>query len=96
MLDGIVRNCCPICGAPITASSLCQYSLDYKILKSGRMSKRYRKTDCGTMEVWLACCSGDCGASWEQDDFGWDDRDRFVDMKYTDEQKGISAGKYDY
>lgn len=45
---------CPICGSPLVYSTLYQVSHDYKITRSGKLSKRYKRSedmplDCGAI-----------------------------------------------
>ena len=41
--------CCPLCGGRIIVSDLCQYSVDYVVLKKpfGKLSKKAKKVDNG-------------------------------------------------
>lgn len=78
-------NCCPLCGAPIEVGSLYQYSLNFRILKNGKMSKTCKKVDCGPMEVQIANCSMVCGAQWDEDDFRFDEAGHFIDLKYGED-----------
>ena len=59
---GKILNKCPVCGGKLEYNSLYQYSLVYKILKSGRLSaRRVRKEDCGPMECgFITCTNEDC------------------------------------
>lgn len=83
MKVGIKRNCCPLCGGVIVVSALQQYSLDYRVLKSGRVSKRYTVRDCGSMEVSIAgCLNEECDAYWDADSFAVDVDGSFFDYKY--------------
>ena len=58
-----ILNKCPLCGGGLEYNALHQYSLVYKVLKSGKMSaKRVRKEDNGPMECgFLACINQECG-----------------------------------
>lgn len=82
-MRGKRRTKCPLCGGEIGISYLYQYSHDYKITKSGRVSKNYKTRDCGPMEVGVAFC--DCGANWGDGDFQIDENDHFIDLKYEEE-----------
>ena len=73
---------CPLCGGEIIISNLRQYSYDYKINKNGRISKKYTKNDCGTLECMIANCT-DCEAEWSEDDFYINADNFFVDCKYA-------------
>lgn len=78
-----VIKCCPKCGATITVSELFEYSHNYKILKSGRISKRFTVKDDGPLECMIACCSNNCGAIWDADEFYINEKNQFVDEKYN-------------
>lgn len=80
---GVERKVCPFCGGQITVTELFQYSHDYKIGKSGRISKRYTVQDCGSMEATVAGCS--CGANWGVGEFDITSEGRFMDYKYNEE-----------
>ena len=79
---GVERRKCPLCVGSIEISYLYQYSHDYKLTKSGRISKRYTTHDCGSMEVAVAMC--ECGANWNADEFEVTNDGRFVDYKYRE------------
>lgn len=80
-------NCCPKCGGTIEISYLYQYSHNYLLGKRGKILKKYRSQDHGSMEVALACCTNeDCDARWEVDDFIIDEYGYFVDFKYTESE----------
>ena len=61
MGDLIRRNICPNCGGTnLELDCLYQYGIIYKINKDGKVSKKYRKQDYGTMDcAYIHCC--DCG-----------------------------------
>lgn len=45
---------CPICGGELEVNNLCQYSIVYRILKSGKISKNKKLTrDEGSMECFF-------------------------------------------
>lgn len=79
---GVRLKKCPKCGGKIEVSYLYQYSHEYKMTKSGRLSKRYVKRDCGSMEVAVAGCHT-CGANWGDGEFIIDEDGYFVDFKYS-------------
>ncbi len=83
--QGITRTKCPLCGGQIEISDLYQYSHDFKITKSGQISKKYRKRDCGSMEVTVAGCV--CGANWGEGEFEITSEGRFVDYKYGEAEE---------
>lgn len=58
---------CPVCGGEIVVSFLYQYSHDYKVLKNGKLSKRYKKNDCGPMEDAIVSCTN-CLKNWGPDE----------------------------
>ena len=80
---GVRINKCPRCGGKIEVSYLYQYSHDYKLTKSGKLSKRYTKRDCGPMEVAVVGCRS-CGADWGEEEFEIDREGYFVDYKYSE------------
>lgn len=81
-------QCCPKCGGTIEISYLYQYSHNYLLGKRGKILKKYRSQDHGSMEVALACCTNeDCDARWEVGDFIIDEFGYFIDLKYTDRRK---------
>lgn len=82
---GVQREKCHLCGGEIEISELYQYSHDFKITKSGRISKRYIKRDCGSMEATVAGC--ECGANWGIGDFDITPEGYFVDYKYEEAEK---------
>ena len=79
MREGIRRTRCPVCGGTIVVSDLYQYSYDYEIGKRGKLKKRGRRQDCGSMEVSVAGCLN-CGESWDADAFYIEDG-MFFDLK---------------
>lgn len=80
--EGRKRTKCPLCGGGIEISYLYQYSHDYKLTKSGRISKKYTTNDCGPMEVGIAMCK--CGANWGNGEFLIDEDGYFIDYKYRE------------
>nr|DAH87400.1 MAG TPA: Rad50 zinc hook motif [Caudoviricetes sp.] len=82
-MDEVARACCPLCGGEIIVSEYYQKSYDYKVLKNGKMSKRYIVTDTGSMSARTAACGSLCGAYWEEDDFDIAEDGTFYDKKYT-------------
>lgn len=75
---------CPNCGSTIEISFLYQYSHDYLLGRHGKLQKKYRSRDHGSMEIALACCTNEnCNTTWEVDDFFIDENNEFVDLKYT-------------
>lgn len=85
---GVKRNSCPLCGRRIIVSELCQYSLDYAVLKKpyGKLSKKYKRIDNGPTECMVAGCENpSCNAYWEVDKFYIDSDDCFIDEKYVED-----------
>lgn len=82
--DKIKRNKCPICGGEIIVSEFLQKSRDYKVLKNGKLSKRYTVQECGSMDLSTAACVEQCGAYWEEDEFAVGEDGSFYDKKYVD------------
>lgn len=79
---GVRLKKCPKCGGEIEISFLNQYSYIHKLTKSGRISKRCKKEDNGTMEVAIArCCT--CETNWGDGEFDIDEGGYFVDYKYS-------------
>lgn len=60
-LDGTetdtVLNKCPVCGGVLEYCDLYQVSHIYRILKNGKISKRYTKREEGPMGCGFVCCS---------------------------------------
>lgn len=78
-------KCCPKCGGTIGISYLYQYSHDYLLGKRGKILKKYRVQDMGSMEAALAYCTNkDCDTRWEVGDFFVDKYGCFIDLKYTE------------
>lgn len=82
---GVRRTGCPKCGGRIIISEMCQYSRDYFVTKTGKVSKKYTIVDNGGLDVSIATCenvNNQCGVFWEATEFDIDEYDRFVDYKY--------------
>lgn len=84
---GVKRDCCPFCGGRIIVSNLCQYSMNYVVLKkpSGKLSKKARKFDGGYINSMVAGCEDCCGTYWEENEFYIDSNDCFIDEKYVED-----------
>lgn len=52
-----VLNKCPVCGGTLEYCNLYQISHVYRILKNGKLSKRYSKREEGSMDCGFICCS---------------------------------------
>ncbi|MDE7245736.1 MAG: hypothetical protein K2O18_17425 [Oscillospiraceae bacterium] len=76
------RKKCPLCGGEIIVSELCQYTHDYKLTKSGRLSKKYTVSDNGPDDAVVAGC--ECGAYWEIGQFDITREGYFIDYKYSE------------
>lgn len=83
---GVKRDCCPLCGGRIIVRDLCQYALEYNVLKKprGKISERYTRVDNGRIGIQNAMC-GSCEAHWDQNEFYIDSDDCFVDEKYVED-----------
>lgn len=81
--QGEPRTKCPLCGGEIEISYLYQYSHDYKLTKSGRISQKYTTRDCGPLDACVAGCR--CGANWGQGEFEITQDGYFLDYKYSGE-----------
>ena len=92
-VEGVRRKACPICNGTIVVSWLYQYSHDYKINRNGKLSKRRKITDGGSMEVAIATCEK-CNLHWDSDEFEIDEKDRFIDYKYYKEKSAMKITKY--
>ncbi len=71
---------CPVCGGEIQVSFLCQYSQDCLLTKKGRVSRKYKMRDNGSMDIAVASCLS-CGEYWDADEFSIDAQDYFIDHK---------------
>lgn len=87
MVDGIKRSCCPRCGGKIEVSDLCQYSRNYVVRKDGKLSKRGRKDDNGSIDARIAGCVNRCGVIWEDGEFLVESDGTFLDLKYDEEEQ---------
>lgn len=76
---GVIRNCCPKCGGKIVVSSLCQYTIDRRVTKTGRLSKSHKRIDNGCVGAEYASCS-ECGLNWEDGDFFIGSNEEFIDF----------------
>lgn len=82
-------NCCPKCGSTIEVSILCQYSRNHIIGKRGKMLKKYKRRDEGSIDAALAFCTNEaCDVQWEDRDFAIDENECFFDLKYTEKSRG--------
>ena len=80
---GKQRKKCPLCGGEITVSEIFQYTHDYKLTKSGRLSKKYKVFDNGPDDACVAGC--EYGAHWEIGQFEITTEGYFIDYKYEEE-----------
>lgn len=83
---GVKRDCCPLCGGRIIMRDLCQYALEYNVLKkpSGKISEQYKRVDNGRIGIQNAMCEN-CDAHWDDCDFFIDSEDCFIDRKYVED-----------
>lgn len=84
MREPVKRKCCPKCGGTIVVSYLYQTSHDYRITKSGKLSKRFTRDGENSMDCGIAACSA-CDVRWEMGDFYIED-DCFCDCKYVEDE----------
>lgn len=89
--EGKRRTKCPICGGEIVISALYQVSHNYKLTKSGEMSKKYTVSKEGAEEAMIAGCASGCGAAWEEGEFDITGSGYFIDYKYRDAERERSA-----
>lgn len=85
-------KCCPKCGGTIIVSRLNMYSLSSPIGRRGKLLKKTKYHDDGTLDQMLACCenyiSQKCDVHWATDEFVIDENGYFVDDKYTENSRG--------
>ncbi|MBR4606343.1 MAG: hypothetical protein IKO41_08995 [Lachnospiraceae bacterium] len=55
MANTVLKRC-PVCGGKLKVDTLYQYGLEYSVGKSGKVSKKYKKTDRGSMECASVFC----------------------------------------
>lgn len=86
---GTKINCCPKCGGKIVVSELWQYSYNHVVGKRGKLLKGLQVVNCGPMEKMIASCLNiSCRAMWETDEFMIDDNGHFIDLKFTNSERG--------
>lgn len=88
MRIGMEIKCCPLCGGRIVVSDLYQYSLDYTMRKDGKIGKRHKRGEDGSMNVSLASCENykTCDARWEEEEFFVEPDGTFYDYKYSEDE----------
>lgn len=74
-------------GAGDGLSDLCQYSRNYVVRKDGKLSKRGRKDDNGSIDARIAGCVNRCGVIWEDGEFLVESDGTFLDLKYDEEEQ---------
>lgn len=88
----MIINCCPKCGGTIIVSRLYMYSLSSPIGRRGKLLKKTKHNDDGSLDQMLACCenyiSQECDVTWNSDEFFLDENEYFVDLKYTEKSRG--------
>ena len=85
-MKGKLCACCPLCGGEIVVSEFIQISREYKVTKSGKLSKRYTTTKgAGGGDPMTAACANQCGAYWEDGSFYIGEDGGFYDLIYHEE-----------
>ena len=75
------RVVCPICGGTLVLENLCQYGEQQEVCKNGKIKKKVKKVDHGSMEFQYVFCKH-CGYNLDEDAFIYkDDRIVLVDRK---------------
>ncbi len=59
-------TCCPYCGGELEISDHYTFSKDYRITKSGVLSKRFKSSDPGPMDCTTGYCFG-CEKAFDSD-----------------------------
>lgn len=62
--EWVLANKCPHCGGRLTLSDFYTYSIDYLILKNGRISKCGKKCGEEGIGIVTVCCDS-CHVSWD-------------------------------
>lgn len=60
-------TCCPYCGGELEISEHFSLSHDYRITKSGVLSKRFKISDTGPLNCTTGYCFG-CGRAFDEDE----------------------------
>jgi hypothetical protein len=50
------RVVCPICGGTLVLENLCQYGEQQEVFKNGKIKKKVKKVDHGSMEFQYVFC----------------------------------------
>lgn len=66
MVEWILANKCPHCGGRMILCDHFALTHDYSIRKDGKLSKRYKTSDGGSIDCITAFCST-CKTSWDGD-----------------------------
>lgn len=62
---------CPKCGGALVYEELCQYGVQYKVGKNGKLSKRTKKVNHGSIDAAILFCS-ECNTCIDEDNFFFD------------------------
>lgn len=75
-----MKKCvCPKCGGTLILENLCQYGEQQEVCKNGRVKKKVKKVDHGSMEFQYLFCR-ECSFIFAEDKFGFcDDRVKIVE-----------------
>lgn len=60
-------TCCPYCGGALEISAHFTFSMDHRLTKAGKLSKRYRRSEPGFMDCITAFCL-DCERAFDADE----------------------------
>ena len=66
MADWVPVTCCPQCGGNLQIDCYYSFSRVYRITKKGKLSKRYRVTQGGSLDCLTAYCT-DCETEFDGD-----------------------------
>lgn len=82
MAEWIQAACCPYCGGELEISSYFTFSRDYRITKSGVLSKKYKKSKPGPLHCETGYCYG-CERAFAEDEINISD-DGTVFIRYEE------------
>lgn len=55
---------CPYCGGELILSEFYTFTLDFRITKKGKLSKRFTRSDAGPIDCMTAYCDR-CNSNWD-------------------------------